>query len=122
MAMVRFSRLKVIPEGGARVKVIDGVPIMVARYNGELRAYIAVCPHKGYVMCERSVNGGKLVCPGHGEVFDFSTGEPSKGKAKEPLPRLHLEVREEERGSEVWVELPGDEHREWIRRVSKPIH
>lgn len=118
MVMVRFSRTKVIPEGGARVKLIDGIPVMVVKVDGEYRAFVAVCPHKGYVMCERSVREGKLICPGHGEAFDVNTGEPSKGKAREPLPMLATETRD----GELYVELPGEKHREWIRRVSKPIH
>jgi len=103
--MVRFSRVKVVPEGGGRVKVVNGVPVIVVRYGGSFRAFVAVCPHKWYVLCDRSVRDGFITCPGHGERFRVSDGSPSVGKAREGLVELAVEVR----GGEVYVEAPGRE-------------
>ncbi len=102
---VRFAKESIIPEGSARVKFFGGVPIMVLRSNGKLYAYIALCDHKYYVLCERAVKDGKIECPGHGEVFIASTGEPTKGLARKSLTRLNLEVRD----GFVYVELPSKE-------------
>ncbi|MCS7107369.1 MAG: Rieske (2Fe-2S) protein [Acidilobaceae archaeon] len=102
--MIRFAKELSVPEGSGRVKIIGGVPVMVLRHKGQLHAYVAICDHKYYVLCERSVRD-KIVCPGHGEMFSSETGEPSQGKAKSPLRRLRLEVRE----GEIWVEVPSRE-------------
>jgi len=102
MEWVRFAKEAVIPEGSARVKFFGGLPIMVLRSNGKLYAYIALCSHKYYVLCERSVKDGKITCPGHGEVFIASTGEPTQGKAKRALTRLDFEVRD----GFIYVKLP----------------
>ncbi|MCX8195887.1 MAG: Rieske 2Fe-2S domain-containing protein [Acidilobaceae archaeon] len=109
--MVIFAKEASIPEGSVRVKLIGGVPVMVLRHKGSLYAYVAICDHKYYVLCERSFKD-KLVCPGHGEAFSPETGEPSLGKAKSPLRRLWLEVREKE----IWVEVPGREVLEELAR------
>ncbi|MEM1776452.1 MAG: Rieske (2Fe-2S) protein [Acidilobaceae archaeon] len=100
--MVWFSKENIIPEGTARVKIRGGAPVMVVRHGGNLYAYIAVCDHKYYVLCERAVKDGKIICPGHGEEFILPSGEPTKGKAKSPLIRLKLEVKD----GDIYVEVP----------------
>ncbi|MFZ8793461.1 MAG: Rieske (2Fe-2S) protein [Acidilobaceae archaeon] len=102
MEWVRFAKEAIIPEGSARIKFFGGSPIMVLRSGGKLYAYIALCNHKYYVLCERSVKDDKIVCPGHGEIFIASTGEPTQGKARSGLVRLDLEVRD----GYVYVKLP----------------
>jgi 3-phenylpropionate/trans-cinnamate dioxygenase ferredoxin subunit len=99
---VRFAKESIIPEGTGRVKFFGGIPVMVLRSNGKLYAYVALCDHKYYVLCERTVKDDKIVCPGHGEIFIASTGEPTQGKARRSLIRLNLEVKD----GFVYVELP----------------
>ncbi len=99
---VRFAKESIITEGTGRVKFFGGIPVMVLRSNGQLYAYVALCDHKYYVLCERAIKDGKIVCPGHGEVFIASTGEPTQGLAKRGLIRLNLEVKD----GFVYVELP----------------
>ncbi|MEM0260914.1 MAG: Rieske 2Fe-2S domain-containing protein [Sulfolobales archaeon] len=105
MEMVWFSRENIVPEGGARVKVRGGVPVIVVRHNGNLHAYVAVCDHKYYVLCEKALKGDRIVCPGHGEEFMIPSGEPTRGMAKSPLIKLKLEVR----NGDIYVEKPGRE-------------
>ena len=116
MQLVRFTKEKAIPEGSGRVKLINGVPVIVVRSQGKLHAYIAVCDHKGYVLCERSVRNNRLVCPGHGEEFNVDDGSPVRGKAKSRLPKLALEVRD----GVIYIEPPGEDLVEWVRKVSEP--
>lgn len=55
----------------------DGAPDIVVRdARGNLRAFSAVCTHAG---CTVGYEGGQLVCPCHGGVFDASTGAVVSG-------------------------------------------
>ena len=115
--MVKAMPSKPIAEGSGRVKVIDGVPVIVLRHKGEYLVYVAVCPHLGYVLCDRAVRDGRLACPGHGEVFRVADGSPEKGLARQPLLRLAAEARED---GFVYIERPGEEVKRWISELTKP--
>jgi thiosulfate dehydrogenase [quinone] large subunit len=62
----------------------DGQPdIVIRQANGTLVAHSAVCPHAG---CEVGYQGGQIVCPCHGSVFDTKTGAVITGPAVTGLP------------------------------------
>ncbi len=107
---VRFAKLSAIPDGAGRLKLIGGVPVFVGRIRDKLYGFVAVCPHKFYVMCDRRFIDGKLVCPGHGEVFDIESGAPSKGFSREPLRKLSVNIED----GIVYVEKPEKQVLEWI--------
>jgi len=107
---VRFAKLSSIPDGAGRLKLIEGIPVFVGRMKDRLYGFVAVCPHKFYVLCERKIVDGKLICPGHGEVFDIESGTPSKGFSKEPLKKLSLKIED----GIVYVEKPEKQVLEWI--------
>ena len=57
----------------------DGEPdIVVRQANGTLVAHSAICTHAG---CEVGYQGGQIVCPCHGSVFDAKTGAVITGPA-----------------------------------------
>lgn len=61
----------------------DGHPdIVVRQTDGSLVAHSAVCTHAG---CTVSYQGGHLVCPCHGSVFNARTGAVITGPAVTPL-------------------------------------
>jgi thiosulfate dehydrogenase [quinone] large subunit len=61
----------------------DGQPdIIIRRPNGSLVALSAVCTHAG---CMVDYQGGQIVCPCHGSVFDAQTGAVITGPAVTPL-------------------------------------
>jgi thiosulfate dehydrogenase [quinone] large subunit len=61
----------------------DGNPdIVVRQANGSLVAHSAVCTHAG---CTVGYQGGQLVCPCHGAVYDAQTGAVISGPAPAPL-------------------------------------
>ncbi len=68
----------------------DGQPdIVIRQANGALVAHRAVCTHAG---CTVGYQGGQIVCPCHGAVFDARTGAVVSGPAPAPLaPRKVLE-------------------------------
>jgi thiosulfate dehydrogenase [quinone] large subunit len=61
----------------------DGNPdIVVRQANGSLVAHSAVCTHAG---CTVGYQGGQIVCPCHGAVYDAQTGAVISGPASAPL-------------------------------------
>jgi thiosulfate dehydrogenase [quinone] large subunit len=68
----------------------DGQPDLVIREaNGSLVAHSAVCTHAG---CTVGYQGGQIVCPCHGSIFDARTGAAITGPATMPLaPRKVIE-------------------------------
>jgi thiosulfate dehydrogenase [quinone] large subunit len=62
----------------------NGQPdIVIRQANGTLVAHSAVCTHAG---CEVGYQGGQIVCPCHGSVFDAKTGAVITGPAVTGLP------------------------------------
>lgn len=68
----------------------DGQPdIVIREANGTLVAHSAVCTHAG---CTVGYQGGQIICPCHGAVYDAQTGAVISGPAPTPLaPRKVIE-------------------------------
>ncbi len=60
--------------GQVRGYVVDGVDIVVANVDGELRAFANRCPHQGGRLNRAQLDGGVLICPWHQWRFDALTG------------------------------------------------
>lgn len=92
---------------------------VVRLHDGELRAVVNRCPHKGAPIC-RGIIGGAwdstgpgnitldnsrhvLVCPWHGFAFDLNTG---KEVFRKRASRLRMYPIEDIQG-EVFVTIPG---------------
>jgi thiosulfate dehydrogenase [quinone] large subunit len=56
--------------------------IVIRQSNGTLVAHSAVCTHAG---CTVGYQGGQIVCPCHGAVYDAQTGAVISGPAPTPL-------------------------------------
>ena len=50
-----------------------GRPVVVARCDGELLAYDALCPHALGPLDAGELADGRVVCPWHGKAFDVRT-------------------------------------------------
>ena len=63
-----------------------------------LLAYLLECTHAG---CTVSLPGGGTVlgCPCHGSQFDLESGNNIAGPARDPLPKVKLELR----ADKVWA-------------------
>jgi thiosulfate dehydrogenase [quinone] large subunit len=68
----------------------DGSPdIVIHETDGTFVAHSAVCTHAG---CTVGYQGGQIVCPCHGAVYDAQTGAVISGPAPAPLaPRKVIE-------------------------------
>lgn len=49
--------------------ILNGMPLVLFRFNGKVHALIDRCPHRGAPLSKGSVRDGCLVCPYHGWSF-----------------------------------------------------
>jgi nitrite reductase (NADH) small subunit len=77
------------PPDEAKEFPCSGKTICIANVNGVYSAMDNVCLHRGGPLGQGMIEGGKLVCPGHGWAWDPKTGEatqnPSAKVAVYPL-------------------------------------
>jgi thiosulfate dehydrogenase [quinone] large subunit len=89
---VKLGPASQLPAGQAATYPDPGdgnADIVIRQTNGGLVAHSAVCTHAG---CTVGYEGGQLVCPCHGAVYDAQTGAVISGPAPAPLaPRKVLE-------------------------------
>ena len=98
---VRVAALQEIPEGQAKVVLVQDREIAIFHSGGAIHAVKNSCPHRGIGLDRGSVVNETLTCPGHGWQFDMKTGDC--------LDRPDVGVRcyrTEIRGNSVWVEVP----------------
>jgi thiosulfate dehydrogenase (quinone) large subunit len=66
----------------------DGNPDLLIRHSdGTLSAFSAVCTHAG---CTVGYQGGQIVCPCHGGLYNAQTGAVEGGPPPAPLPRKRV--------------------------------
>lgn len=63
-----------IGEGRGKAITVSGTEIAVFKCDGQLYATQGSCPHAGTALAAGTVEGGAVVCPGHGYRFDLRTG------------------------------------------------
>jgi nitrite reductase/ring-hydroxylating ferredoxin subunit len=88
-----------LAEGEAKCVVAAGVPVLLVRTGGELRALSNRCVHRGGPLHEGEISGGTVTCPWHGSVFDLRDGGVVRGPAAYPQPAW--ETREHDGQIEV---------------------
>jgi nitrite reductase/ring-hydroxylating ferredoxin subunit len=49
--------------------------VAVGRIQGQLRAFLSECPHRGAQLIQGSLNGTVLTCPWHSWEFDVLSGK-----------------------------------------------
>ena len=91
---MRACSLSDLPEEGAIRVVLDGVPICVARSQGEVFAVNDICSHADVSLSEGDVEDGTVECWLHGSRFDLRTGKPTGLPATEPVATFPVDVRD----------------------------
>jgi nitrite reductase/ring-hydroxylating ferredoxin subunit/uncharacterized membrane protein len=92
-----------LPEGEARYAEVDGVGVMVARWQGEVYALSNRCAHRGGPLDEGELADGCVTCPLHGSTYRLSDGGVERGPSPYPQPVWKARVR----GGVVEVSAPG---------------
>jgi 3-phenylpropionate/trans-cinnamate dioxygenase ferredoxin component len=75
-----------IPEGGTVRVELAGLPVCLARVQGQVYAIQDVCSHADVPLSEGEVDGTTVECWLHGSRFDLTTGKPIGPPATEPVP------------------------------------
>jgi 3-phenylpropionate/trans-cinnamate dioxygenase ferredoxin subunit len=64
---------------------LDGVPVCVAKSEGEVFAVHDVCSHADVPLSEGDVTDGTVECWLHGSTFDLRSGRPNCPPAVQPV-------------------------------------
>jgi nitrite reductase (NADH) small subunit len=101
MPFIRLCAKSELPAAGqaAEITLNDRV-ICVANVNGTISAMDNVCLHRGGPLGQGVVEGGKIVCPWHGWMYDLKTGAAAHS-ANSRVAVYALKVE----GDEVFVQL-----------------
>lgn len=82
-----------LEEGKPRRVDAAGVPVMLIRQGGDIRAISAVCTHLGGPLDEGKIEGDTVTCPWHGSVFCLRDGRVLHGPATAPETAYEARVR-----------------------------
>lgn len=84
-----------IAEGAMQRVVVDDVPVLLLRQDGELHALSATCTHAGGPLDEGTLDAdGCVTCPWHGSRFRVHDGSVERGPASVPEPRWDVRLEE----------------------------
>jgi nitrite reductase/ring-hydroxylating ferredoxin subunit/uncharacterized membrane protein len=81
-------------EGELKRVDAEGVPVLLARCEGEVCALAHTCSHLGGPLSEGKLEGDVVQCPWHGSRFNVRDGSVVDGPATFPQPRFETRVRE----------------------------
>ncbi|HVL34307.1 MAG TPA: Rieske 2Fe-2S domain-containing protein [Burkholderiales bacterium] len=99
MSFQRVVALDEIRDGEIYPAHVEGVDVIVVRFEGGVAAYLDACPHEGAQLSFGSREGDVLVCAKHLWEFDVRSGEhisrvrrPQHDLKKVPLRVVEGEV------------------------------
>jgi nitrite reductase/ring-hydroxylating ferredoxin subunit/uncharacterized membrane protein len=83
-----------LPEGEMRRAEADGVPVLLARRNGEIHAMVETCAHMGGPLAEGTLIDGSVRCPWHGSRYALEDGRVLDGPSAFPQPCFETRIRD----------------------------
>ncbi len=96
---VRACPLAQLADESAVHVELDGVPVCLARSDGEVFAVYDVCSHEDVPLSEGEVDDGTVECWLHGSRFDLRSGKPTGLPATRPVPVYPVKID----GDDVYV-------------------
>ena len=99
---VRACSVAEIPAEGVIGVEVGGVPVAIARADGELFAVHDVCSHEEVALSEGDVYDHTIECWLHGSCFDLRSGKPTGPPATQPVATYPVKID----GDDVYVSLP----------------
>lgn len=96
---VRVGVPKDFSDGAMKLVDAAGMPVLMVRIDGRLRAMADICSHAGGPLHEGKLQDGVVTCPWHGSRFCIANGRALSGPATFDQPVL--EVRESDAAVEV---------------------
>ncbi|EYB68038.1 Rieske (2Fe-2S) protein [Deinococcus phoenicis] len=82
---VRVGAEAELPEGSQTEVTVDGVSVVVVRYEGQFYALRNNCTHKDYPLLGGEVSLGRITCQKHGAKFELATGKAKTLPAVKPV-------------------------------------
>jgi 3-phenylpropionate/trans-cinnamate dioxygenase ferredoxin subunit len=98
---MRACSVSEIPKEGAILRVLDGIPVCLARSGNEIFAINDVCSHADVSLSEGEVEDGHIECWLHGSTFDLRTGKPTALPATKPVATYPVTIE----GDDVFIQL-----------------
>lgn len=96
---VRVGAEAELPEGSQTEVTVDGVGVVVVRFEGQFYALRNNCTHKDYPLLGGEVQLGRITCAKHGAKFELATGKAKTLPAVKPVKVYRTLVE----GGEVYV-------------------
>ena len=76
-----------LPPGSMKTVEVDGDEVLLVNVAGRYYGMGAICKHEEWDLSEGSLEDTKVICAGHGTIWDLNTGvgEFDEPVEKEPL-------------------------------------
>ena len=74
MPWERACHVNEIGNNQPRRAVLNDIPILLARVEGQLKAWSDTCLHRGASLSQSSLDSGIVTCPAHFWQFDLHDG------------------------------------------------
>jgi 3-phenylpropionate/trans-cinnamate dioxygenase ferredoxin component len=71
---VKVARSDELASGQSKLVEVNHKRIALFNADGRYYAVDDTCPHRGGPLSEGELEGGAVVCPWHGALFDLATG------------------------------------------------
>jgi 3-phenylpropionate/trans-cinnamate dioxygenase ferredoxin subunit len=88
----RVASLEDLPAGSSKKVYFEGEQVALFNVDGKVYALDDRCSHANASLSEGALDGGCVVCPGHGSRFDLASGEPSDGPASRTVRTYGVRV------------------------------
>ena len=73
---------------------VEGVSVVVVRYEGQFYALRNNCTHKDYPLLGGAVENGRITCEKHGAKFELATGKAKVLPAVKPVRVYVTEIED----------------------------
>jgi 3-phenylpropionate/trans-cinnamate dioxygenase ferredoxin component len=92
-------KLSALGDNSAVAVELDGVPVCVAKTQGQVFAVSDICSHADVNLSDGDVEDGTVECWLHGSRFDLRTGRPTGLPANRPVPTYPVKID----GDDIYV-------------------
>ncbi len=91
---MKALKVSELPVGSMKTVKVDGEDVLIVNVDGKFYGMGAICKHEEWDLSEGTLDDHKVMCAGHGSIWDLATG---KAEFSEPLDDEPLyDVKEED--------------------------
>ena len=98
---IRVCALADLVDDSAIGVEVDGVPVCIAKSEGDVFAVSDICSHADVNLSEGEVENGTVECWLHGSRFDLRSGRPTALPANRPVPTYPVKID----GDDIYVAI-----------------